>query len=826
MQKLSGYTKLKVIAGYIGLVMLAVTAVLFTYQEILKLTEGERGISTMNRKLFITGNTITHLYEAEVSGNTFAQTGDKQQFNQYISSINRVRMNLDSLKGLTEEPNQQQRLDSINIFLHEKMDNLQALMRVKRLLVPEDFYDKALANIEASKDTIKEFLNIHRKAITTQDSSFIRNPKKRKGFLGIFGGKEADSVVKVTISHQTVVDTINSQVSDNTTDTIVSILKSVWTDIQQQTERIAQQINIKEYNITAKSNYISKQLRRILNEFEQEEIMNSVVKMEQHREAVRHFTTIIAWLAGIAFVLIITFLFFILRDISRGQQYRKELEKAKRYTEELLENREKMMLTVTHDIKSPLGSITGYIELLNNSKPTERQSYFLKNMKGSAEHILNLVTKLLDYAKLESNGVVPEEINYNPAHLLNEICESFIPQAQGKQLQLTHHIHEGLQAEYSGDALRIRQIVANILSNALKYTTTGSVELNATTSIAGDEMIIRIKDSGPGMSEEEQKLIFKEFARLSSPENQGAEGTGLGLTITRKLVHLLGGEILLESKPGAGSCFTVKIPLKKATLSSRVTTNEESVVLKKGLNILVVDDDRLQLEMTTALLKEKGVLVEATTNSAEVAEKVGTTQYDLILTDIQMPGTDGFELVRILRSIDSPKFPIPPIIALSARPDLNEKLYTDAGFSAYLNKPFTGNQLFAAIHRLVGSDLNPTEVPVTPCWNGDGFTLNNIAEFTDYEVGATQNIITVFIRETEKHLSILHEGTAEETQEVAHKMLPMFRQLECNEIVANLARLESKDAPPTEEESFKIKSDTIELCSNLLKVLAQYIQTL
>ena len=169
------------------------------------------------------------------------------------------------------------------------------------------------------------------------------------------------------------------------------------------------------------------------------------------------------------------------------------------------------MLSVTHDIKSPLSSVLGYIELLNTTHTDERQRYFLKNMQSSSEHIQKLVMNLLDFSKLENNKVKPENVSFNPARLFQEINDSFIPLAKTKNLVLNFHIDDKLDKEYTGDALRIRQIIVNLMSNAIKYTEKGSVALIVTTNIPGDKLIIQVKDTGPGLSKEEQTLIFQEF---------------------------------------------------------------------------------------------------------------------------------------------------------------------------------------------------------------------------------------------------------------------------------------------------------------------------
>lgn len=812
----SGYfkqTKSKIILSYILLFALSFIAVVFIYKEVTRLTVGEEGVSEANQKLFIIGNTIAELYEAETLSNVFLQTGSNNSFRKYIGNMEQVEKNIDSLRHLTTQEDQQLRLDSISMLLGRKTKNLEALIRARKSLTSNEFYDKAIASIELSRDSIEQKAEVRQRVITTRDSSYIVNERKRRGFLGLFNSRgKQDSTLQVTISKQTILDTLDKITSLQSTDTVVNILKSVWEEVQTKRENIVRQINRTEYNIIRQSTHITDQLRRILGEYEKEEINNSFRKIIQREQVVNTTTNIIAWIAVAASLIIVFFSFFILRDISRSQRYRRKLEAANQYAEQLLESREKLILTVTHDIKSPLGSIIGYIELLDNTEVTNRQSYFLKNMKGSSEHILNLVTNLLDLSKLESNKMPLEEVVFNPAHLFQEVCDSFMPLADTKKLRLTCKIGKDLDSDCKGDALRIRQVLSNILSNAVKYTNKGTIYFSAVTATTDDKIILKIKDSGPGMTQEEQEMIFREFTRLSSAST--IEGTGLGLTITLKLVELLNGEIALESAPGEGSCFTIQLPLKRikqvetpATAPQRLIPAKEERQLSQNvsnLRILLVDDDPLQLEMTSALLQTRGIAADTTTYPDKILEHLQSQKYDVVFSDIQMPGTDGFALVQLIRQSGFPGAATIPVVALSANPDKTEAEYQQAGFTAYLNKPFTSVQLFEVLEKVSGRTLQtpaPTETNVQEDLATNGYTLKNIMLFTDNDPEATRKIVESFIHDTHQNIDLfkgyLQTDNYTAIFQLAHKMLPMFRQLEASPIVELLQKLErSKETGP------------------------------
>lgn len=797
-RKVSKNTKLKVIGGYSLLFLLTIVSTILIYREITKLIVNEGSVSDANRKLFIVSNTITNLYEAETLSNAFIQTNESRYFRNYVTILEETEANIDSLRDMTTQLNQILRLDTVTTLLQDKLKNLEDLVYVKRSLVPEDFYNQAIASIESGKDTTKqENVTVYSRMITTWDTTYVVTTKKRW-----FGRTETDSTLSITPSYHFVYDTLSYLTNPalSNTDTVVNILRTTWENVQKQQENISRQISRREYALIKQSTEISDQLKRILGEYEKEEIHHATLKQEKREQTVTTMIRIFAWIAVVAFILVVFFTFFILRDLSRSQRYRRELENANQYADQLLKSRERMILTVTHDIKSPLSSILGYIELLTKTPINDRQRYFLKNMQGSSNHILQLVGNLLDLSKLENNKMQVEEVVFNPYHLFQEIKDNFMPLATAKQLKLNSKFAQNLNTDYKGDALRIRQIITNILSNAVKYTAQGSISFTANLSVDNSHIILKIEDTGSGMTPEEQKLIFEEFTRLKS--HSAIEGTGLGLTITLKLIHLLQGEIRLQSQPGSGSCFTIILPLKKAKVTHTAPSAPTPPAAEKSqhannLSVLIVDDDPLQLAMTANMLANYDIHATTTTHPGEVIPLLKDRHFDLIFSDIQMPEMNGFELVRHIRTLPEPWAKELPIVALSADSDKQEEAYHQAGFTAYLPKPFQAAQLIALIHRLTGKEQVAVPSPMphdTPTTDSQGYTLKNILQFTDNDPDALQTILQSFVSSTTEHTrqleNALQNKNTEEISRLAHKMLPLFRQLEVTETVKALQDLE------------------------------------
>lgn len=805
MQRPFKFTKLKLITGYILILLLGAIAIVFIYKQTIALTQKGNDEIVMQQKLFIISNTLTKLYEAENTGIAFSQTGTQKNFDTYMKLIEDIKDNMDTLKNLSISSEQNLRIDTINTLLGKRIENLKDLYYVKKYYIPEDFYNKTIEKIGTLKDSADVIPDLREKIITVIDSNYIIRERK-----GLFRTKR-DSILKVDTTLHRIVDTLSMVTTNNNTDTLMNVIRDSWSQYQQQKEEIDAEVSRREDIVIQSGQHITERLKRVLKDLEKEELENTMIRLEQQQITTHHLTRTISWIAIIACVLVVFFVVLIINDITQSQRYRRELEAAKTYTERLLHNREKLMLTVTHDIKSPLSSIIGYIELINNTQLEERQHYFLKNMKGSAEHILHLANNMLDFSKLESNKMEINTVPYNPGRLLQETADSFLPLAAQKNLKLKSDISNVLNGLYLGDSMKVRQIVVNILSNAIKYTREGKVSLSAFISgTKDDQFIIVIKDSGPGMTKEEQELIFKEFTRLTPQHNNGAEGTGLGLTITLQLVHLLDGELTLESKKGEGSTFTVKFPLIKATSQESQPTETPSSlpVMHEGMKAFIVDDDTLQLTVTTELLRKAGIQCDTCTHPQEVLSRLEKGNYNIVLSDIQMPEMDGFELVQQIRESPNQQIKNIPVIALSARDDMHEKEYQEAGFSAYLNKPYTPEQLYSRVNDLLGCAIEMNQPTTQTSDKNAPYNLDMIMVFADNDKDAANQIIGSFISDCKTNFQLLvqhlesHE--TEQIAKLAHKMLPMFKQLAINDVIPSLLFLEKM---PLDTEENKIREN-------------------
>ena len=560
---------------------------------------------------------------------------------------------------------------------------------------------------------------------------------------------------------------------------------------------------------------LSQRVNQLLENIEHDEQEAARTKLMQEEEIRKEAAETMAKIAIAAFVLVLVFSIVIARDITRNNHYRRELEKAKSYAENLLVAREKLMLTITHDIKAPAGSIIGYIDLLIRLVNDRRQQFYLSNMKSSAQHLLALVTSLLDYHRLEAGKMDLHPVAFNPHELLTDIYNSFLPLAEKKQLQLDfkEKLPETLTLE--GDPFRIRQIVENLLSNALKFTAAGGITLQA--EYHGNQFVFCVSDTGCGMTASEQERIFKEFTRLSSA--QGQEGFGLGLSITRKLVELLLGRIDIESAPGKGSTFKVSMPLPSISPKPAPGSKEPAITLPKiHLRIAIIDDDRIQMHLTEAMLHNaaeevKGFKVEAVCceQPEELIEQLKNRTFDLVFTDIQMPAMNGFELLHHLRNQNFAQAQSIPVIAITARGDMNENDFLQKGFAGMLQKPFNQSELKKvvknALPHLTVSDNIPDTSPVqkdtheTSPHTDQPYNFSPLTAFSEDDPEAAKEILRTFAQETQKNMEKLQTAISNKDMEAlcatAHKMLPTFLMIEAQKAIPMLKWLEQQRGTQT-----------------------------
>jgi signal transduction histidine kinase/FixJ family two-component response regulator len=796
-----------VVVSYFLLIFLAACAIFIIYRGIENLTTPDEEQAVRREKIQFINEILTGLYEAE--GNVGAMIIDISEFNLYTRKIDLVKTKIDTLINLSyNDTIRTSQLDTVLILLDQREKNLRNLVLLFGKNAIEELYKKNLLQAIGKEVELPKYQKTETRIIVKQDTVLHHKPAVRKNFFRrVFSSAEKDTTIEVHSSEYTIVDSLVSFF--NPADSIHKILTNVQHNIRNEKVQVGQ-VLFSEMNMLRESNnLITLKMNNILHGIEKEEFDRSIFLLKAREDSISKIIWTIIIIATIAFFAVIFFTSLIWRNISKSRLYRKRLEEANQTTQKLLESREKLMLSITHDIKAPLSSVIGYIELLNNSRLTERQLHYLKNMQNSSEHSLSLINDILDFNRLNSGEIKLKILLFNEKKLFEDIVTGFLPLAQKKELRLCFEHQNEIDSEtIAGDPIRIRQIVNNLLSNAIKFTNEGEVNLHVKVLPKDTNLCllqIEVSDTGVGIAEEDQKRIFQEYARIDSDEQPAQEGFGLGLPIVHKLVEIQKGEITLSSTKGKGSSFVVTLPLPVTLKESDAKTPP----LPSPSKILIIDDDPSQLTMISEQLKNKGITATTCLNAGTALEMIEKESFDIIFTDIQMPELNGFELIKHIRNITKA-----PVIALSARADIHLAQFKEHGFSSFLSKPFTISQLFSVIAESLSTTNSGLEEK-PPTTSNEENRFNPLLSFAAGEKESERAILQSFIEESKKNIenliSLKKKKDIRGINLLAHKMLPIFRMMNEKEIVEWLIALEKmKSLKLMEEESFAERIGAIE----------------
>jgi len=835
MKKEFGHVGWKVIIGYAALIIIAVFSLVYIYLMVEKIASEEDINGVPRQKIYLVTQTQTLLYESEAMGQLL--TMEEDDYNHYHETLDRAHDNMDSLRNLVADDEEfLLKIDTIDLMIEQKRMNTQALMEIWQE-ANKDLYAKNIQKALATQNKKIEEQEIQEKVVTQKDTVIVAGKKRNfmKRLKEVFVPTDKDSSIVVSRNEQMVRDTLVNAYNPN--EAISKTLRNIQSSVASERERLRELLVDRSAALRYDNSLINTRINHILRAIEEEELNASLVRMERRQELLGKTAYLITGIALLSVFVIIFFLVLIGRDLFKSRYYREKLEQA-------VLSREQLILTISHDVRAPLSSIIGYIELLQRSQPTEQQNAYLQNMGSSSKHILSLVNDLLDYQRLESGQMEVHEVPFRTASFFHEIEDSFRHIAVSKGLEFELKIVNDTKNIYSGDTVRIRQIVNNLVNNAIKFTQEGTVELlvdcsqlttpNGTDASNDSQIVITVSDSGPGIAKDQQKKIFGEFARLSGAEK--TEGFGLGLSITNRLVHLLGGKLDLQSEEGKGSHFTVTLPLNLADNQdlpeekvSDLVESELNVFADGELSCLVIDDDLLQIALIEEVLKLNNVRVISCANPHLVLDFLSKEKVDLVISDIRMPGMDGFDLIKLIRSSSLSIAQSLPVVVISGSVGKDKTEYKNAGFTDFLGKPFTSGQLtdllvrlFPAKKRIKKEQKGRMEMDGKSTVKNAGLDFSGITEFAGGDKEASAVILQTFFSETGKHIDALEEmlktTDREGVGQVAHKLIPLFTMLGANVLVQQLRILELNGPELTDSGWVRLVTDVIKQASSIIEL--------
>ncbi len=581
-------------------------------------------------------------------------------------------------------------------------------------------------------------------------------PKKKGGFLGLFKKKEKTPSQSTT---STKLYTLNRDV------------------IRKQSEQ-SRQLSETADSLAQRNLNINQRLKSLIAAMD-ERVTTDLQEREQQIIETRERTKV--WLGGItAFIFLALLLSYIviMRDYGRKERGRRKLEASNRKNAELLEMRNKIIMTISHDIRGPLNGISGNAELAMDMRDKKRRNHKLRNITILCKHVLHLVNNLLDVYRLDEAKETPNPVPFHLSESLERIADSVSHMIKEKGLQFKHR-YTNTNVTVKGDRDKIGRIINNLITNAVKFTSEGNVCFKA--SYENGWLTMKVSDTGVGISEDMMKRIYVPFERTTNENN--ADGYGLGLPITKGLVTLLGGTIEVESKQGAGTIFTVKLPLPVTDESVEEETVMDDISHHLPGSVIAIDDDTLQLEVIKEMLERNGVSCKTCINAKELFEEMRNKDYDLVLTDIQMPDTNGYRVLELLRKSRIGNSRTVPVVAMTAREDGDRQALLDAGFDGCIFKPFSMVDLLQHLASVV-MEREQSE-------SADFSGL--LAEVTD-----KRKVLELLLESCEKDMTDLKIAMTTEKVEsmrnVVHRMMPMWEMLSMeNTLLAYRKALKERD---------------------------------
>lgn len=803
MDKSKNKFTLKIILSYLLLVILALLASFYVYIEIQDYLSTE--IAEENdAKLLKTSSFLTQLYEAESLSKLALQSKKRKDFVAYASKIDSIYTDIEQLKTLTNNQQQQNLLDSLRILLEKKVANTEMLGKLKT----QNQTGTAITSALEKFDEMEASLGI----ITAEGLAPNLNKLSPKA-------REAIQKVADYLNANIPIEDTGEQKAQKL-DSVLQASKALMMEVQQENTINENSLARREMSINKTDLELSQQLRNILSAFEKEIMVNSFNDNIKKEAALKRSIRLAIIAALLGFLVVGLFIFILNKDFWKAHLYRQKLEKEKKYSESLLKSREQLIATVSHDLRTPLNAITGYTELIEDAGLPHKQGQYMEYIKSAAGYVNNLVNDLLDFSQLEAGKMTPEKTSFNLYKLLTETAQNIAATHPNKEIELVLEIDSALQSPIIGDPMRIRQIVSNLIGNAYKFTHKGKITVTAKVKDMTDskkKVGLSIADTGIGISKEKQELIFNEFTQAEQDTLKKYGGYGLGLTISKKLTELLGGTIRLESILGKGSAFYLELPLVYGSPSENSTPPAMEKISKEAIGMLIIDDDLSFLQLVGEMAKTAHIRPILFNNFDELIQAKEKLQYDLVLTDIEMPTISGFEVLKRLTFGSYAHYKNQPIIAMTGRHDFKEELFTSQGFSTVIKKPFTKTKLLETIDLFLG-DTNlkmDKKVGVPEIENYKYYSLETLKSFLGDDSAAINEILKTFLDDTIKNRALLKKAVNaknyDNINKTAHRMLPMFRQLHVSQSIPTLEVLEIATTESIPLEKIKVDFKTLDL---------------
>jgi signal transduction histidine kinase len=706
-----GYVKLLIFSKFLIIFLALFIALFFGYRSSYKLQQSIDILSRSNPDIDLIEKGISNLYDADNNFRYFIISSDTSYFHSYTSNLRTISILLDSLRS---EPNSHA-LPDVKNSINKKSSISESYLRLKKitdslLVMALRFEPYELATFDIPAYDIHNF-SILRRSIKVDSISEPQQRPKKVGFL-----KKVKSLFKDdTISyHSKTIISRSETEHDSNVNRFTSnreeakLLRDIHSFYKKNLSKYSDgrnRLNNKEAELVAINSNLIASLEEIFQSVKVNELAKSLnIKQESFKASRRSFRNLI--LIGSIFFLIAIILFFIIaNNLRKFKTYSIGLQKAKDESDKLAAQKSNFLASMSHEIRSPLNNIIGFAEQLNTEKLTEDQRNSLHGISTSSELLLLTVNQILDFSTLESGKMRFNCHNFNPCKVIEEVIATNALRVRQKKLALRSLFRMDDSTIVCGDAFRLKQVIINLVDNAIKYSDSGDITIQASVEVNQENkcmLKVQVADHGIGIPEDQLSNVFIEFNRIEETGIRPWQaGTGLGLPICKRIIEQQDGNIEVMSIAGQGTIFSFEIPydLPEQKQEAQIIKAEvQDFSVLKGMNILLAEDDEFNRLLVSKVCRKHGIVLSTACDGLSALDLFNKQVFDLVLTDVNMPGMDGFELTSSIRNMKEKHKSKIPVLAVTANVmerELNQII--DSGMNGYILKPFREKELLGKI---------------------------------------------------------------------------------------------------------------------------------
>lgn len=767
------------------------------------LAKPSHGMEVINAMVADISDLQSHLSQYTLSQN-------EQSLEKYHQKIDDVKRGINDLKTDSSNETYKHKLDTLETIFDEYIAALDEYSQVRTLLfsVPET---RTMGLIDSSENSIKtsdDFLQKSKIKTVTEviEKKTLVEPEKKK----LFKKNKKKDVVPDTLN-QTVVTQITTEVDSgylNKVDTLLSQMKSSLTYAQKRRSGIEKKLSRRESELISLRLTLMSRMRVLLNYAKEEEILQNQATIGIAKQTAQVSSERLVALGFVGMLLMLVLFFVLFTDISKSLFYRKKLKEAKEEAERLAKAKEDFLANMSHEIRTPLNSIIGFTEQLRDSSIPDQEKEKAKAVLRSSNHLLVLINDILDFTKLEAGSLRLEYIGFCYKNVIDETLEMLEYKAKGRGIELFFSNNASAETIVKGDPVRVKQVLLNLVANAIKFTRKGHVTIHTNHREENGKIWVTcsVADTGKGIKKSEINNIFNKFEQEDSSISRLHGGSGLGLSICKKLVELHGGSIGVESEEGVGSTFTFDIPFEPSqenNYTSSVSIGEYIPGLLSGKRILVIDDDILIEKILTPIFAENGMISSFRQNTEKALRQIKEEVFDVIFVDLHMPGINGLDMLCQIKNNPESKNQKAYTVLSTANVMKNMEIVANQATPDYiLYKPFKKADVLKALYQSVVYEIDG-EMP-------DDYTLKNFKEFAANDSALLRSFISLFVSESRSGLAKLDDLLAEknykEIGEIAHMFKNTYGQLEANPELEIIGRLEGlvKENNNSDEELYEL----------------------